>query len=165
VNAALPNLVRQELRTAPLTEVRYAATKPDSCRATSSRIRPSFTCSLAGCAIRVAPDVRRTFVGVPFLGTASRIRRFLGRDRTRVSGAPRPADIRSQCGSAVRGKKFTAGVDYDLSLFRNHIGSVIFENPFGTEAGLSPNPVPPPALTCGLRIDPQVHGRTPCLQT
>src|SRR2546427_5884686 len=65
-----------------------------------------------------------------------------------------PIDQRTynlKVGAQFRGEKWTAGVDYDLSLFRNHIGSVTFENPFRVtdEEGCLPNPAPPPALTCG----------------
>jgi hypothetical protein len=65
-----------------------------------------------------------------------------------------PIDHRTtelKVGAQFRGRRWSAGVDYDLSLFRNNIESLIFENPFRVtdEEGCTPNPTPPPALTCG----------------
>jgi hypothetical protein len=53
-------------------------------------------------------------------------------------------------GAQFRGDRWSAGVDYDLSLFRNRIGVVTFENPFRVtdEQGCLPNPANPLVPTC-----------------
>src|SRR5882672_3481928 len=153
VNAALPNLVRQELRTAPLTDVRL---RRDQARFTQSyqfsekvELHAQFSW-LRNTGSR--PMSAGTFVRRPVPGNGlADIGGFwegIGQEFLE------PLDQRTyglNLGAQFRGKKWTAGVDYDLSLFRNHIASVIFENPFRVtdEQGCLPNPAPPPPLTCG----------------
>ena len=54
-------------------------------------------------------------------------------------------------GAHFSGKRWNVSVDYDLSLFRNRIGTLTFENPFRVtdEEGCLPNPLNPAAPTCG----------------
>ncbi len=155
VNAALPTLLRQELLTAPLTEVRL--------RRDQAQFRQSYQLSdkielhaqfswLRNRGSR--PMSAGTFVrrpvpgnGLPDIGGAWE---GIGQEFLE------PLDQRTyglNVGAQFRGKKWTASVDYDLSLFRNHIGSVTFENPFRVtdEEGCLPNPAPPPTLTCGAQ--------------
>ena len=152
-NAALPTLVRQELRTAPFTEVRlrrdqalfrqsYQPSDKVELHVQFSWLRNSGSRPMsAGTFVRRPvpgnglPDIGGSWEGIG--------QEFL-----------EPLDQRTyglNVGAQFRGKKWTAGVDYDLSLFRNRIGSVIFENPFRVtdEEGCLPNPAPPPAITCG----------------
>jgi len=152
-NAALPTLVRQELRTAPLTEVRL--------RRDQALFRQSYQPSdkvelyfqvgwLRNRGSR--PMSAGTFVrrAVPGNGLAD-IGGFwegIGQEFLEPIDQ-RTTDLR--VGAQFHGDRWRAGVDYDLSLFRNHVESLIFENPFRVtdEEGCLPNPAPPPALTCG----------------
>ncbi len=153
VNAALPNLVRQELLTAPKTEVRL--------RRDQALLRESFQVSdkvevhmqvswLRNRGTR--PMSAGTFVRrpVPANGLADIGGLWEGIGQEFLE----PIDHRTtnfKLGAVFHGERWSAGVDYDLSLFRNRVGSVIFENPFRVtnEQGCLPNAVPPPALTCG----------------
>src|SRR6266850_1416495 len=152
-NAALPTLVRQELRTAPFTEVRLRRDQAlfRQSYQPSDKVELHFQFNWlrnrgsrpmsAGTFVRRAvpgnglPDIGGSWEGIG--------QEFL-----------EPIDHRTtalKVGAQFRGERWSAGVDYDLSLFRNRIGSLIFENPFRVtdEQGCLPNPVPPPALTCG----------------
>ena len=155
VNAALPTLVRQELLTAPTTEVRLRrdqATFRQSYQASDKielhaqfgwlRNRGSRNMSAGTFVRRPVPGNGLADIGGAWEGIGQE---FL-----------EPIDQRTynlKVGAQFRGKKFTAGADYDLSIFRNHIGSVTFENPFRVtdEEGCLPNATPPPALTCGAQ--------------
>ena len=155
VNAALPTLVRQNLLTAPTTEVRLRrdqATFRQSYQASDKielhaqfgwlRNRGSRNMSAGTFVRRPVPGNGLADIGGAWEGIGQE---FL-----------EPIDQRTynlKVGAQFRGKKFTAGADYDLSIFRNHIGSVTFENPFRVtdEEGCLPNAVPPPALTCGAQ--------------
>jgi len=152
-NAALPTLVRQELRTAPLTEVRlrrdqalfrqsYQPSDKVELHVQFSRLRNRGSRPMsAGTFVRRPvpgnglPDIGGSWEGIG--------QEFL-----------EPLDHRTtefKVGAQFRGERWNAGVDYDLSLFRNRIGSLIFENPFRVtdEQGCTPNPANPAAPTCG----------------
>lgn len=153
VNAALPTLVRQELLTAPTTVVRlrrdqalfrqtYQPSDKIELYAQVSWLRNRGT----------RPMSAGTFVRRPVPGNGladiGGLWEGIGQEFLE------PIDHRTtefKVGVQFRGKGWSAGVDYDLSLFRNHIGVVTFENPFRVtdEQGCLPNPVPPPAQTCG----------------
>jgi hypothetical protein len=152
-NGALPTLVRQELRTAPLTEVRL--------RRDQALFRQSYQPSdnvelyaqfswLRNRGTR--PMSAGTFVRRPVpgggLADIGGLWEGIGQEFLE------PIDQRTtalKLGVQFRGKRWNAGAEYDLSLFRNRVESLIFENPFRVtdEEGCLPNPVPPPALTCG----------------
>jgi hypothetical protein len=153
VNAALPTLVRQELLTAPITDVRLRRDQAlfRQSYQPSDKIELHFQVSwLRNRGSR--PMSAGTFVRrpVPGNGLADIGGAWEGIGQEFLE----PIDHRTtalRVGAQFSGKRWNAGVDYDLSLFRNHIGSVIFENPFRVtdEEGCLPNPAPPPALTCG----------------
>jgi hypothetical protein len=152
-NGPLPTLVRQELLNAPVTEVRL--------RRDQALIRGSYQFSdnvelyaqfswtqnrgtrpmSAGTFIRRAvpgnglPDIGGFWEGVG--------QEFL-----------EPLDQRTtdfKLGANFGSGRWRAGVEYNLSFFRNGIDSVIFENPFRVtdEEGCLPTAGPPPTLTCG----------------
>jgi len=153
VNGPLPTLVRQNLQTAPTTDVRlrrdqalfrqsYWASDKIEVYAQFSwlRNRGSRPMSAGTFVRRPVPGNGLPDIGGSWEGIGQE---FL-----------EPIDHRTydlKMGAQFRGKRWSAGLDYDLSLFRNHIGSVIFENPFRVtdEEGCTPNPTPPPALACG----------------
>src|SRR5215813_7563557 len=153
VNAPLPTLVRQELQTAPLTKVRlhrnqalfrqsYQPTEKVELHFQFSwlRDRGSRPMSAGTFVRRAVPGNGLADIGGLWEGIGQE---FL-----------EPLDQRTymlNVGAQFSGKKWNAGVDYDLSLFRNHVTSLTFENPFRVtdEEGCLPNPTPPPALTCG----------------
>ncbi len=152
-NAALPTLVRQELQTAPLTEVRLRRDRAlfrQSYQPSSNvelHVEFSWLRNRGSRPMSAGTFVRRPVPGngLPDIGGSWE---GIGQEFLE------PIDQRTyglNVGAQFTGKKWTAGVDYDLSLFRNRIGSVIFENPFRVtdEEGCLPNPAPPPALTCG----------------
>ena len=153
VNGPLPTLVRQALQTAPLTDVRlrrdqalfkqsYWPSEKVELYVQFSWLRNSGSRPMsAGTFVRRPvpgnglPDIGGSWEGIG--------QEFL-----------EPIDHRTynlKLGAQFRGKRWSAGAEYALSLFRNHIDSVIFENPFRVtdEEGCLPNPAPPPALTCG----------------
>jgi hypothetical protein len=153
VNGALPTLVRQELLTAPTTEVRL--------RRDQALFRQSYWPSEKAELYVQFSWLRNRGSRPMSAGTFVR-RPVSGNGLPDIGGSwegigqefLEPIDHRTynlKLGAQFFGKKWTAGVDYDLSLFRNRIGSVIFENPFRVtdEEGCLPNPAPPPALTCG----------------
>jgi hypothetical protein len=152
-NAALPTLVRQELRTAPLTEVRLRRDQAVFRQSyqPSDKVELYFQFSwLRNRGSR--PMSAGTFVrrAVPGNGLADIGGFWEGIGQEFLE----PIDQRTtdvKVGAQFHGKRWRAGVDYDLSLFRNHVESLIFENPFRVtdEEGCLPNPTPPPALTCG----------------
>ncbi|HEV8587540.1 MAG TPA: MtrB/PioB family outer membrane beta-barrel protein [Pyrinomonadaceae bacterium] len=155
VNAPLPTLVRQELRTAPFTESRL--------RRDQAFLKQSYTPTdnvelylqfgwLRNRGTR--PMSAGTFVrrAVPGGGLADIGGSWEGLGQEFLE----PIDQRTyrfKVGVQLRGKRWNAGVDYDLSLFRNNIESLIFENPFRVtdEEGCLPNPPPLPPLTCGAQ--------------
>jgi len=153
VNGALPTLVRQELATAPTTVVRLR------------RDQAIFGLSYQP---RENVEVHAQFswlrnTGKRPMGAGTFVRRPVpGNGLADIGGLwegigqefLEPLDQRTynlNLGAQFSGKRWAAGVDYDLSLFRNRVQSVIFENPFRVtdEEGCLPNAVPPPALTCG----------------
>jgi hypothetical protein len=153
VNAALPTLVRQELATAPTTEVRLRrdqATFRASYELTNNvelhvqfgwlRNRGTRPMSAGTFVRRAVPGNGLADIGGSWEGIGQE---FLEPINQRTYNL--------NLGAQFRGKRWTAGVDYDLSLFRNRVQSVIFENPFRVtdEEGCLPNAVPPPAITCG----------------
>lgn len=155
VNAALPNLVRQELLTAPVTRVRlrrdqamirqsYEPTDNIELHAQFSWLRNRGSRPMgAGTFVRrAAPGGGLTDTGGLWEGIGQE---FL-----------EPIDQRTYAlnvGAQFFGKKWSAGVDYDLSLFRNKVESLIFENPFRVtdEQGCTPNAPPLTGQTCGAQ--------------
>ena len=153
VNGPLPTLVRQELQTAPFTESKlrrdtaffrqsYQPTENMEFHVQFSWLKNNGTRPMA-----VGTFIRRPVPGngLPDIGGAWE---GLGQEFLE------PIDSRTynlRIGAEFGGKRWSAGVDYDLSLFRNHIPSLTFENPFRVtdEQGCLPNPAPPPPLTCG----------------
>lgn len=153
VNGALPTLVRQSLQTAPLTDVRL--------RRDQALFRQSYQPS-----DRIELYVQFSWLrnrGSRPMSAGTFVRRPVpGNGLADIGGSwegigqefLEPIDQRTydlRVGTQFRGKRWSAGAEYDLSLFRNHIDSVTFENPFRVtdEEGCLPNPAPPPALTCG----------------
>ncbi|MGH9928849.1 MAG: MtrB/PioB family outer membrane beta-barrel protein, partial [Pyrinomonadaceae bacterium] len=149
-NGPLSTLVRQELLTAPKTDVRlrrdraifrqsYQLTDNVELHGQFSWLRNRGTRPMsAGTFVRRAvpgnglPDIGGFWEGIG--------QEFL-----------EPLDHRTtdlKVGAQFSGKRWNAGVDYDLSLFRNRISTLTFENPFRVtnEEGCLP-PVPP--QTCG----------------
>ena len=153
VNAALPTLVRQQLQTAPLTEVRLRRDQAlfRQSYQPSDKVELHFQFSwLRNRGSR--PMSAGTFVRRPVAGNG--LADIGGSWEGIGQEFLEPIDHRTtdfKVGAQFRGKRWNAGVDYDLSLFRNRIGSLTFENPFRVtdEEGCLPNAVPPPALTCG----------------
>jgi len=151
-NDPLPTLVRQELQAAPLTDVRlrrdralftqsYQPSEKIELHAQFSWLRNRGTRPMsAGTFVRRnVPGNGLTDIGGIWEGIGQE---FL-----------EPLDQRTyglNLGVQFRGEKWTVGVDYDLSLFRNHIPSLTFENPFRVtdEEGCVPIGNPP-VLTCG----------------
>ncbi|MBD0371403.1 MAG: MtrB/PioB family outer membrane beta-barrel protein, partial [Pyrinomonadaceae bacterium] len=152
-NSVVSNLIRQELQNAPITEVRL--------RRDQALFRQSF---------RPSENVELYFQfswlrnrGTRPMSAGTFVRRAVpGFGLTDIGGAwegigqefLEPIDTRTtdlKVGAQFSGKRWNAGVDYNLSLFRNNIGSVIFENPFRItdEQGCLPNPLNPAAPTCG----------------
>ena len=153
VNAALPTLVRQELRTAPLTELRlrrdqalfrqsYQPSDNVELHAQFSwlRNRGSRPMSAGTFVRRAVPGNGLADIGGVWEGIGQEFLEPLDQRTTEF-----------KVGAQFRGKRWSAGVDYDLSLFRNRVESVIFENPFRVtdEEGCLPNPANPAAPTCG----------------
>ena len=153
VNGPLPTLVRQELATAPLTESRlrrdqalfkqsYWFSDKVELYAQFSWLRNNGTRPMG-----VGTFVRRPVPGngLPDIGGSWE---GIGQEFLE------PIEQRTynlKVGAQFRGKRLSAGAEYALSLFRNHIPSLTFENPFRVtdDEGCTPNPAPPPTLTCG----------------
>ena len=151
-NGPLATLVRQELQTAPLTVVRlrrdqalirqtYQPSDNVELFAQFSWLRNRGTRPMSA-----GTFVRRAFPATPpppaDLGG---IWEGIGQEFLE------PIDQRTtelKVGAQFRGKRWSAGVDYSLSLFRNRISTLIFENPFRVtnEEGCLP---PTPPQTCG----------------
>ncbi|HEY2930951.1 MAG TPA: MtrB/PioB family outer membrane beta-barrel protein [Acidobacteriota bacterium] len=128
-NAELPTIVRQELQTAAITDVRLrrdqALLKQDYWA--SDNVELHFQLSrLRNRGSR--PISAGTFVRRPGPAPArDGLWEGLGQE------LPEPIDHRTtdlNLGTQFSGKQWNAGVDYDLSLFRNHIGTLLWENPF-----------------------------------
>lgn len=155
VNAALPTLVRQNLLTAPTTEVR---TRRDQAifRASYEPINNvelhaqfSWLRNTGKRPMSAGTFVRRA-VPAPGLADIGGFWEGIGQEFLE------PINQRTynlNLGVRFTGKRFTAGADYDLSLFRNHVASLTFENPFRVtdEEGCTPGPTPPFFLTCGAQ--------------
>jgi len=152
-NSVLSNTVRQELLTAPTTDVRL---RRDQALFRQS-YRPSDKVELYAqfSWLRnrgTRPMSAGTFVrrAVPANGLADIGGAWEGVGQEFLE----PIDHRTygfKLGAQFRGDRWSAGVEYDLSLFRNRIGVVTFENPFRVtdEQGCLPNPANPLVPTCG----------------
>jgi Putative outer membrane beta-barrel porin, MtrB/PioB len=132
VNAALPTLVRQSLVFAPVTLVRLGRDQAlfrQSYQPTDNielyfqfswlRNRGTRPMSAGTFVRRAVPGGGLTDIGGFWEGIGQE---FL-----------EPIDQRTtdlKVGAQFRGKRWNAGVEYELSLFRNRVDSVIFENPF-----------------------------------
>ena len=153
-NGPLSTLVRQELLTAPKTEVRLRrdrATFRQSYQATDNvelHAQFSWLSNRGTRPMSAGTFVRRNLAGPPPAPVAPDIGGIwegIGQEFLE------PLDQRTydlKIGARFRGKRWSAGVDYDLSLFRNRISTLTFENPFRVtdEEGCLPA-VPP--QTCG----------------
>ena len=155
VNAPLPTLVRQELRTAPFTEVKlrrdqaffrqtYQPTENVEVYFQFSWLRNRGTRPMSA-----GTFVRRAVAG-PGLTDIGGFWEGIGQEFLE------PIDQRTydfKVGAQLSGKRWRAGVEYDLSLFRNRVESLIFENPFRVtdDEGCTPGPSPPFFLTCGAQ--------------
>jgi hypothetical protein len=153
VNGALPTLVRQALVTAPVTLVRLRRDQAmfGQSYQPSDNVELYFQFSwLRNRGSR--PMSAGTFVRRPVpgggLGDIGGSWEGIGQEFLEDINH-RTYDLK--VGAQFSGKRWRAGVEYDLSLFRNRIGSLIFENPFRVtdQEGCTPNPTPPPALSCG----------------
>ncbi|MFN2497838.1 MAG: MtrB/PioB family outer membrane beta-barrel protein [Pyrinomonadaceae bacterium] len=151
--AELPRVVRQELQTAPIIDVRlrrdqalfrqsYQVSDKAELYARFSwlRNRGSRPMSAGTFVRRAAPGNGLADLGGAWEGLGQEFLEPLDRRTTEL-----------KLGAQFRSKRWSAGLDYDLSLFRNRIDSVIFENPFRVtdEQGCLPNPANPLAPTCG----------------
>src|SRR5215216_1363407 len=132
VNAPLPTLVRQELRTAPLTESRL---RRDQVFFRQSYL-PSENIELYGefgwlrnrgtRPMSAGTFVRRAVPGNG-IGDIGGFWEGIGQEFLE------PIDQRTysfKLGAQFHGTRWHAGVEYNLSLFRNHVESLTFENPF-----------------------------------
>jgi len=151
--AELPRVVREELQTRPIIDVRlrrdralfrqtYHVSDKAEFYAEFSwlRNRGSRPMSVGTFVRRAAPGNGLTDIGGAWEGIGQEFLEPLDQRTTEL-----------KFGAQFRGKRWSAGVDYDLSLFRNRVASVIFENPFRVtdEEGCLPNPANPAAPTCG----------------
>jgi len=152
-NGLLDSVIRQELQTAPITNVRlrrdqamfrqeYWPSDKVELHFQFSRLRNrgSRPMSAGSFVRRPVPAGGLADIGGAWEGIGQE---FL-----------EPIDQRTtdlNVGAQFTGKKWNAGVDYNLSLFRNRIESLIFENPFRDkdEQGCTTNLPPLPPLTCG----------------
>jgi hypothetical protein len=145
--------VRQELRTAPLTESRLRRDQALFRQTYQPTDKLEFYAQVSWLRNRgTRPMSAGTFVRRPVpgggLADIGGLWEGIGQEFLE------PIDQRTyqlKLGTQFRGKRWNAGVEYNLSLFRNRIESLIFENPFRVtdEEGCLPNPAPPPPLTCG----------------
>jgi Putative outer membrane beta-barrel porin, MtrB/PioB len=153
VNAPLPTLVRQALVTAPVTLVRL--------RRDQATIRQTYEPSDNVELYAQFGWLRNTGSRPMSAGTFVR-RPVPGNGLADIGGSwegigqefLEPINQRTyslKLGAHFSGERWNAGVDYDLSLFRNRVESLIFENPFRItdEEGCTPNAPPLPPLTCG----------------
>lgn len=154
-NGPLATRVRQELQTAPFTEVRL--------RRDQALFRQSFQ----------ATDNVELYAqfswtknrGTRPMGVGSFVRRAV------PATPPPPSDIGGlwegigqevleplnyrttdlKLGAQFHGERWAAGAEYNLSLFRNRITSLTWENPFRVtdDQGCLPNAAPPPPQLCG----------------
>ena len=151
--AELPRVVREELQTAPIIDVRlrrdqaiFRQTYKISDKAelygqfSWLRNRGSRPMSVGTFVRRAAPGNGLTDIGGAWEGIGQEFLEPLDQRTTEL-----------KLGAQFRGKRWSAGLDYNLSLFRNRVASVIFENPFRVtdEEGCLPNPANPAAPTCG----------------
>jgi len=151
--AELPRVVRQELQTAPITEVRLRRDQAIFRQSYQPSDKVELHAQFSWLRNRGSrPMSAGTFVrrAVPANGLADIGGLWEGIGQEFLE----PLDHRTtelKLGAQFRSKRWSAGVDYDLSLFRNRIGSVIFENPFRVtdEEGCLPNPATPTVPTCG----------------
>lgn len=153
VNDPLPTLVRRELLTAPTREVRLRRDQASFIQTFTPTDNIELFFQLSWLRNRgTRPMGAGTFVrrAVPGGGLADIGGQWEGIGQEFLEPIDqRTTDLR--VGAQFRGKRWNAGFEYKLSLFRNRVESVIFENPFRVtdEQGCLPNPAPPPALTCG----------------
>lgn len=152
-NSVLSDVIRQELLTAPTTEVRLRRDQALFRQSYQPSDKVELYAQFSWLRNRGSrPMSAGTFVRrpVPGNGLADIGGAWEGLGQEFLE----PLDYRTidlKVGAQFRGKRWSAGVDYDLSLFRNRIGSVIFENPFRVtdEEGCLPNPATPDVPTCG----------------
>lgn len=152
-NSVLSDTVRQELLRAPVTVVRLQRDQAIFRQSfvPSDRVELHFQFSwLRNRGTRpmsAGTFVRRAAPGVPPITDIGGAWEGIGQEFLEPIDH-RTTDLR--IGAQFRGDRWSAGVDYDLSLFRNRIPTVIFENPFRVtdEQGCLPsgNPLQP---TCG----------------
>jgi putative beta-barrel porin MtrB/PioB len=151
--AELPRVVREELQTRPIVDVRlrrdqalFRQTYKISDKAelygqfSWLRNRGSRPMSVGTFVRRAAPGNGLADIGGAWEGIGQEFLEPLDQRTTEL-----------KFGAQFRGKRWSAGMDYNLSLFRNRVASVIFENPFRVtdEEGCLPNPANPAAPTCG----------------
>ncbi len=147
VNGPLATRVRQELQTAPLTEVKlrrdefrfrqsYQASDKVELHAQFSWMRNRGTRPMAA-----GSFVRRAVAGGGLIDTGG-LWEGIGQEFLE------PLDHRTtdlKLGARFHGQRWDAGVDYDLSLFRNRVSTLTFENPFRVtdDQGCLVFPTPP----------------------
>jgi hypothetical protein len=153
-NGPLSTLVRQSLLTAPTTEVRlrrdqavfrqsYHPSENVELYAQFGWLRNRGTRPMSA-----GTFVRRAFPATPPPpNDIGGIWEGIGQEFLE------PIDHRTtdfRVGAQFRGKRWSAGVEYYLSLFRNRISTLTFENPFRVtdDEGCVPPPVPP--QPCGV---------------
>ncbi|MBA2733432.1 MAG: MtrB/PioB family outer membrane beta-barrel protein [Acidobacteria bacterium] len=152
-NAALPAVIRQELQTAPVTEVRLRRDQALFRQSYQPSDNVELYVQLGWLRNRgTRPMSAGTFVrrAVPGNGLADIGGAWEGIGQEFLEPINhRTTDLK--VGANFRGERWSAGVEYNLSLFRNRVDSVIFENPFRVtdEQGCLPNPANPLAPTCG----------------
>jgi len=153
VNAALPNLVRERLRFTPLVESRLRRDEA----LFRQTFKPSENVELyaqfswvrnRGTRPMSAGTFLRRAVPAPGIADIGGFWEGVGQEYLE------PIDTRTydfRAGILLHGKRWRAGAEYRLSLFRNHIDSLTFENPFRVtdEEGCLPNNTPPTFRTCG----------------
>lgn len=152
-NSVLSDTVRQELLTAPTTEVRLRRDQALFRQSYKPSDRVELYAQISWLRNRgTRPMSAGTFVRrpVPANGLADIGGLWEGIGQEFLE----PIDHRTtefKLGAQFRGKRWSAGADYDLSLFRNRVGVVTFENPFRVtdEEGCLPNPLNPLVPTCG----------------
>ena len=153
VNGPLPTLVRQELLTAPLTEVRLRRDRAQFMESFELSDNVELHVQFSWLRNRgTRPMSAGTFVRrpVPGNGLADTGGSWEGIGQEFLE----PIDQRTtdlKLGVRFHGERWSAGVDYDLSLFRNRVVSLTFENPFRVtdQQGCLPQLPPLPPLSCG----------------
>jgi hypothetical protein len=152
-NSVLSNTVRQELLNAPTTDVRLRRDRALFRQSYRPSDKVELYAQFSWLRNRgTRPMSAGTFVrrAVPANGLADIGGAWEGIGQEFLE----PIDHRTydfKLGTQFRGDRWSAGVEYDLSLFRNRIGVVTFENPFRVtdEEGCLPNPANPLVPTCG----------------